>query len=90
MKSEKYGMTPLGKVIWEEICRKAAAEGVVKIVEYVSANVVPIGEKTLRRRLSDDQWMVGELQALQTWCGSERIFKAVVSRFSLDGKAKAL
>lgn len=58
-------MTVLGKQIWRAACKMAGERGIVNVVGWLSADVLPLGEKTLRRRLNDDEWLLRDLIQLQ-------------------------
>ena len=58
-------MTIMGKVVWREMCRKAGEQGIVNVLGHFSDNVLPLGPKTLLRRLNEDNWTLTELVCLQ-------------------------
>jgi hypothetical protein len=67
-------MTRRGKMIWKGMCRYCGDHAIFQNpIEYFAENVVPVGVKTLRRRLNDDNWQHRELVELQQTLKSEEL-----------------
>jgi hypothetical protein len=66
-------MTALGKLIWKEMCRKSGEAGQTHPLEHYADDVLPLGPKTLKRRLSDDDWLIKTVLILQADLDSDAL-----------------
>lgn len=75
-------MTLFGKIIVAETNKRVLTEGLVKmsVLDYLSV-VLPLGTKTIQRRLSDDNWTWRELLALQLHFKSDGIQQYIDHQF---------
>lgn len=73
-------MTTLGKRIWKEMCSYCGANSITHPLEYFADSVLPLGPKTLKRRLDDDLWQIGDMIALQQTLKSAELHKYLVQR----------
>jgi hypothetical protein len=76
-------MTVFGKILASEANKKIICEGMVKlsVLDYL-AIVLPLGTKTIQRRLSDDEWTYKNLLAIQLHFKSEAIQKYIDAQFT--------
>jgi hypothetical protein len=76
-------MTIMGKTIWKEMCRRAGEKGIVHVLQHYADNILPIGPKTLLRRLNNDTlWTLSELVMLQQDLKSECVQSYINSLFT--------
>jgi hypothetical protein len=75
-------MTIMGKTIWKEMCRRAGAGGIVHVLQHYADNVLPLGPKTLLRRLNDDNWTLKELVMLQQDLKSDLLQSYINTQFT--------
>jgi len=79
---EKSKMTTFGKIVWKEMTRFAGERSILHPLEYFAEEVVPVGPKTLRRRLDDDNWTLQELVSLQSHLKSTSLQEAINRKFA--------
>ena len=79
----KSVMTVMGKIIVQESNKHILESGMVKlsVLDYL-AIVLPLGTKTIQRRLLDDGWTYKELLALQLHFKSDHIQNYINSQFT--------
>lgn len=75
-------MTHFGKLIWKEMAKHAGEEGIINVMEYFSDSVLPLGFKTLQRRLNDDNWTLAELIDLQQTLKSDALHNFLITKFN--------
>jgi hypothetical protein len=76
-------MTVLGKIVAAEANKKIISEGMVRlsVLDYLS-QVLPLGTKTIQRRLSDDEWSYKNLLAIQLHFKSDAVQKYIDAQFT--------
>jgi hypothetical protein len=79
--SRRDVLTVLGKIIWKEMCRYAGDRTVVHVIEHFSEDILPVGTKTLKRRLSEDSWTLAELRILQQTLQSDELKKFITENY---------
>lgn len=77
-----FKMTVLGKKIWKEMCGYCGMNAITHPLEYFADSVLPLGSKTLKRRLDDDQWQINDLIALQQTLKSDDLHNYIISKFA--------
>ena len=81
--SAKSVMTVLGKIIATEANKRIVTDNMVKlsVLDYL-AIVLPLGTKTIQRRLSDDDWTYKHLLGLQLHFKSDQIQNYINAQFT--------
>jgi hypothetical protein len=80
----KGSMDELGKIIWIEIAKKLAPMCITKPLDYICENILPLNEKTFKRRLADSHlWLLHELILLQRFLQSEILREEILKRFDI-------
>jgi hypothetical protein len=83
----KGDMDEFGKMLWIEMAKKAARMGIVNILEFYCTEVIPLNEKTFRRRLADYRlFLMHELKIIQDSLQSDIVEEEICKMFRVSKK----
>jgi hypothetical protein len=76
-------MDVFGKLVWKEMCRRSGEGGYTHPLEHYADDILPIGTKTLKRRLCDSSlWLMHELVVLQSDFKSDVVPNYINGKFT--------